>query len=661
MRLNHALKAVNQEPVDPNFSNVSLLLHGDGTNGTQNNTFVDSSSNNFTITRNGNATQGTFTPFSQPAGAWSNSFAKNDSWLTVPANAALAFGTGDFTIEFWTNYNDTTCGFIDMRGASPTNPNFAIYAASGSIKVDIGTTNRISTTTPTVNVWNHIALTRSGADLKLFVNGTQSGSTASDSTNVSTAQITYIGTIGGGTTTYDINGYISNLRILKGTALYTANFTPPTALLTAITNTQLLTCQDNRFKDNSANNFAITVAGSPAASPVSPFAPSASYSPSVNGGSLYFDGSADYLSCPSSTAYDFGTGDFTIELFAYRTGAGTGDRFLISRGNSTNFLLRWTTGGSLQFYINGSLKLAYTFAFALNTWCHIAVTRSGTDLRMYVDGVSVANTTDSTSFSTSANTVVIGDQAGFDSFAGYISNARILKGTAQYTGASFTPPTAPLTAITNTQLLLSGTNAGIFDNAAKNDLETVANAQISTTQKKYGTGSMYFDGTGDWLLVPNLNRIAPMTGNWTIEFWLNLVSLPAGTAYLFNQNASANYGTTIDMSSAGTLRFWLTTDGMSWIGGTYSGASSVNLSTATWYHVALVRNGTTVTLYIDGTSRASATGVTATYVYSDQATYVMGYGGLNPPVSYIDDFRITNGVARYTADFTPPTAAFPNR
>ncbi len=84
--------------VDAYFNRVTLLLPGNGTNGAQNNTFLDSSTNNFSITRNGNTTQGTFSPFSQTG--WSNYFDGSSS-LSYAANADFNFGTGTFTVEGW--------------------------------------------------------------------------------------------------------------------------------------------------------------------------------------------------------------------------------------------------------------------------------------------------------------------------------------------------------------------------------------------------------------------------------------------------------------------------------------------------------------------------------------------------------------------------------
>jgi hypothetical protein len=87
---------------DPYFNLTTLLLNTTATNGAQNNTFIDSSTNNYTITRNGNTTQGTYTPFSQAAGYWSNYFDGTAStYLSFPSNTAFAWGTGAYTVEGW--------------------------------------------------------------------------------------------------------------------------------------------------------------------------------------------------------------------------------------------------------------------------------------------------------------------------------------------------------------------------------------------------------------------------------------------------------------------------------------------------------------------------------------------------------------------------------
>jgi hypothetical protein len=101
---------------------------------------------------------------------------------------------------------------------------------------------------------------------------------------------------------------------------------------------------------------------------------------------------------------------------------------------------------------------------------------------------------------------------------------RLVKGTAVYSGATLTVPTTPLTAITNTSLLLDFTNAGIFDAATINDGQTVGNAQVSTTVAKFGTTSMSFDGTGDWLTIIDKPELRFGTAPFTVEGWINCSS-----------------------------------------------------------------------------------------------------------------------------------------
>ena len=97
-KIMQGIQAVSAVVTDAYFNLVTLLLPGNGTNGAQNNTFLDSSSNNFSITRNGNTTQGTFSPFSQTG--WGNYF-DTSSWLTIASNAAFNVFNGDMTIECW--------------------------------------------------------------------------------------------------------------------------------------------------------------------------------------------------------------------------------------------------------------------------------------------------------------------------------------------------------------------------------------------------------------------------------------------------------------------------------------------------------------------------------------------------------------------------------
>lgn len=222
-----------------------------------------------------------------------------------------------------------------------------------------------------------------------------------------------------------------------------------------------------------------------------------------------------------------------------------------------------------------------------------------------------------------------------------------------YTG-TFTPPTTPLTAITNTSLLLNFTNAGIFDAAMKSDMETVGNAQVSTAAAKYGTTSAAFDGNGDYLVAPSNSVFDLGAGNFTIECWFNANSFasPFGLVSRYAYSGSGS-GWLLQVRSATSIRFLVGND-------VYFDSTVSTMSTGTWYHVAAVRNGTTNTLYLNGTQVGQATGVAA---FADATTTTLQVGRTHTISDdfngYMDDLRITKGYARYTSNFTPPSAPLP--
>jgi hypothetical protein len=653
---------------DPYFQYNTMLLPGQGTNNTQNNSFLDSSGNGYNPSRSGETTQGTFTPFSGANGNWSNYFDGNGDFLTCPNNAAFDFASGDVTLEAWVYFNaissQTVVAAFATGGTGFTAWSFSINS-SGYLLMDtwVGGTEQFITATSNpvaANQWTHIAYTRASGTSRLFVNGASCSFSGSISQGInsggnltSIASSRYSGFEG------YLNGYISNCRVVKGVAVYTGNFTPPTAPLTAISGTSLLTCQSNRFVDNSTNAFTLTSNGNAAVTPFQPFgAPTSAYSAATNGGSGYFDGSGDYLDAGAQTAFAFGTGSWTVEAWVYVNSLASEILLFDTRSGASTAGVgcRIATDGTLSY--SGSANNALTTsAIKVNEWNHIAWSYDGTTLSGYINGSRGGTATPS--FNISQNNGVVG-RVGFSAAGymnGYIGGLRVVKGTAVYSGTSFTVPTAPLTAITNTSLLLNFTNAGIIDNAQDNDLITFADAKISTAQFKWGTSSISFDGTGDYLIPSSstTNLQAFGTGDFTIEFWF--YSNNSGSQQmLYDSRPASTNGNYISLYKSSSNVLELYVNSATRITGTATIAAN------TWYHVALSRTGGGTKLYVNGNQTGSTYADTTNYLNASNRPVIASDGatlGNIPLNGYIQDLRITKGYARYPYNFTAPTAALP--
>jgi len=182
-------------------------------------------------------------------------FNGSSEYIATGANATLAPGTNDFTLEAWINpdtwgandaFYQTESGGLEVYA---TTNYIGVKAAGGSVLCE--TSSR-----PTLNVWTHVAVSRSGTTLKIFFNGAEVGS-ATNSTDFTATGSTFIGAGSG-----YFDGTVSNLRLVVGTALYTASFVPPSAALTNVTNTKLLCCQSNSSATAAAVLSGTTLSGS---------------------------------------------------------------------------------------------------------------------------------------------------------------------------------------------------------------------------------------------------------------------------------------------------------------------------------------------------------------------------------------------------------------
>jgi hypothetical protein len=598
--------------------------------------------------------------------------------LTFPATG-LPTGSPVYTIECWFNSSSLVKQTIIWWGSNATNQSLGFgVLATGYLQCFWFSNDLLATTGNTITgTWNHIATTFDGTTRRLFLNGIIVASDTPTGHAIPTGTTAYISKTSFDTTY--ISGNISNLRVISGTALYTSNFTPPTGPLSAIAGTVLLTAQNSTFTDASTLSNVISVSGNVQVKEFTPFVfgsvqslTSNTYTTNLVGGSVYFNGSSSYLTAPSNTAFAPGTGAFTLEMWIYWTGAYATTTRLVSFYTGGIIVYPNTSGNLIYGVYAGTTYITSSATIPLNSWVHVAVVRSGIISTMYFNGVSVgSSSTDTANYSQAG--AWIGSDNGTYFWTGYISNLRMINGAALYS-SNFIIPTAPpsvvapitvvstsTTTIASTSLLLLGTDTGIADQTSRNSLITYGTATVSASTFKYGAGSIYIPGTGNYVQTAGTNYWIPTTlSSFTVEAWIYMTQLPTSSSQpgMIGDmtGASGTNNWSFGPISTGALQFYW------WTGSTNLATGNTIMSTGTWTHVAASINSGTIGLFVNGVNQ-SITGSTVLTNRSSTLNYLtIGQwvpSGADQYYGYIDDLRITQGVARYStsSNFTPPGAA----
>ena len=644
------------ETADEDFELVTGLYHFNGSNAGNNNTILDSSGNSHSITRYGNVAQGTYTPFSAGTYDWSVFF-DGSSHLE---GSNFSYGANNFTVECFFYYTGNPSSASDHAAliSETTNTNTGLWSlrVTGGNKLQFevsGVVTLTGSTTISPGVWYHAAAVREGTSTnqtKLYLNGALEDTDTCATTFNAGGGVT-IGMSNDGSS-HPFEGYISGSKV-NASASYTSAFTPNwTNSYGGGGGGYGWHCYSNRLRDGAFGNELAT-SGNPKVEPFSPFTRTTAYSASAHSGSAWFDEAGDSIHA-NHADLALGTGDFSVQCWVYFTATPVAMGLFQLSNADLNSQVRGPaagvdgTTGRWGMYHGTSYAVHASEQPKAYSWYHVAFIRSSGTSKLYVDGVEKLSASDSTNY-TDTNWSIGGWYSSSYLLNGYISDFRIVKDNV-----STSRPSAPLTAITDTELLLNFTNASIIDSSAKNNVETQDLAQLSTSVKKFGTASGKFDGAGsDWLRTAN-PQISPRNlESWTIEFF---VYLNAHKNYNFIYSAAANIQ--IGVGSDEKLGCWII-GGNAYIVNNLPSTST--LDTETWYHVALVRSVSagTVTWFINGTASGQATSVTSPIDWNTNVSHVIGaYGGSTLWLNgYLDEFRITKK-ARYTSNFVAPTKEF---
>ena len=674
-------------------------------------------------------------------------FNGTNQYLTIARAAQFNYSTSDFTWEMWvyptsSTWTTDTMYFIDHGPA--VNQGTLHYTANKLVYYNYYnatnnppyTANALYPSLYTIgggsipaNTWTHIAVCRQNLVTNLFINGkivssgpdpynyaAQSGSPFTNPIVSPASQSVFIGARSDGN--YTFKGNISNVRIVNGVSVYNVgNFTPPVQPLPPIqTSNQigspskaifgsqtslLLNSQysSSFLNDSSYNNVTVTQQTTGQYPPSTYTMTNNSTNPfNSNGsiftpGSIYFNGTTQYLTVPANAVFAFGTGSFTVEAWVYLT---TLQDILVFDTRTSAA----TTG--IGFQINSSGVLCYiqatsttlgTSALTTGIWYHIAWVYNGTTVTGYVNGV--AGTPSTVSLSLTQNNASIG-RSGVSSasfMAGYLSNLRVIKDTAVYT-QNFTPTSGPFTTSqtfnqsgipscpvqsSQTELLLNTPANTSFLTDSSTNAFTVTNNGTATSNpfnpfsENYtilsNPGSLQLNGTTPQYATyaVNSNIVVATNQPFTIEFWMYTPTQV--------QTAPAIFSTTNNGGTTGHMAFFVGHAGLGianqyglyWVGmptGTGGSGTQTNLLTSTsnyitnaWTHIAIVRSGTSsVTMYINGVANATAT-YNAGVVFTNNTLYIGTSGDSllgSDYTGYISNFRWVNGVAVYTSNFVPP-------
>jgi len=667
-------------------------------NGTDASTTILDNYGGKTITVNGNAQLDTA---QKKFGLSSLLLDGNGDFLSVADNADFYYGSGDFTIDCQVRINSLpssgnyACVFAQRATSTSQNSlglfiknNSGTYQLYASFTYD-GTTEKTLVTDYAfaTGQFYHIEICREGNWLGYFVDGENIGSyyIGTNSLHNSTAEFK----IGGSdsTTANYLNGWIDDFRLSKGICRHTlVSYTPPTTAYTADIYDVLLLHMDGTndsttFTDSCGNNAKSVTANGNAQLDTA--------DKKFGSASILFDGNGDYLSLADSDDWSFGSDTFTIDFWFKPNAYPLNGYHIALYGQCDNIggVDPTNIGHSLQIYNdNGTYKLKFFYsidgsnllvlqgtASISGGWQHLAIVRYNGYLTLFVDGTTVASTTISGSLYNSTETLIIGAAKVSGSidryFSGWIDEFRISKGSARFT-TDFTPSVSEYSSDIYTKLLLhgNGTDASttITDSSgvATKTVTANGNAILKTSYgiaPKFGTGMAYFDGNGDYLTIADHDDFNFGNGDFTIDFWFYSLDVTSRhlTGILNSSVTLSSFVYLFEFTSGGKIQFQ-----------TYSGSTkyqitgTTTLSENTWYHIEVVRNNGNLNMYLNGNSEGTPlTNLSTNSINNGTTPLTIGRAGDYVVAGYyyygyIEEFRVSKGIARHTSAFTPSTSAY---
>jgi hypothetical protein len=557
---------------------------------------------------------------------YSVGFDGNGDYLSIGGGTDMELGTGDFTIETFVYFNSVSSGQIyEGRPNGVQGAYISIYMDNNSIVFYTDSATRITSSTLTAKQWYHIAAVRNSSTTTLYIDGTSAGTYADTSDYTVRTDGPVIG-ISRNLSNNPMNGYISNYRIVKGTAIYTSNFTPSTSALTSTTNTKLLCCNGSSPTSATTAPGTITFAGNVYTEEFGPFT-----GDDGAGGMVWFKSRSD--------AYDH---------YLFNTVAGINSNL----SSNTNAAQATTTSGDSNYnnmvtsfdnngyslgtsnIVNGSSTeyIGWTFGkkegfFDIVTWTGTGSYRTLDHNLGCVPGFIMVKKT-----SGSESWICWHRAMGSGSNAHYLKlDSSAAMGTD---GGGGSNPNASVNSVSSTQFTVGADNNGsggtwVAYLFAGGEPEAATARSLDFTPNAH-------------LTIGDHSDIKPGTSDFTLEAWIKPNTLASGAGFWRTLG-----GLTISKVSSGNLA--ISTDGSSTLAASHDPELNV------WTHVAVCRSGSTIRMFYNGIQVAEGSN---SVDYGGGGTLTAGHTAYYD--GSISNLRLVTGTALYTSSFRPTTEPLTN-
>lgn len=381
--------------------------------------------------------------------------------------------------------------------------------------------------------------------------------------------------------------------------------------------------------------------------------------------SILFDGTGDYITLDGNTDFALGGHDFTIDLWVRLNATGATQYLYDARAASGDVAgsLYVSSTNKVMYATAGTDRITGTTSLGTGSWYHVAVTRKNGSTKLWLNGAQEGSTyTDANVYIVGASRPAIasnGATINTNTFNGWLDEVRVINGAAMWDAAFTSRATPYYKPIAHLLLHGEGADASttILDSGdglySPHAITANGNAQIDTAQAKFGSASILFDGTGDYLALDGNLEFNIGTADFTLDLWIRLNASGSQQTILDFRSAAANeVRPELHINSSSILVYFVSNAAQI--------TGSTVLLTNTWYHVALARQGTSTKLFLNGAQEGSTYSDSNNYgtIGANKPRIGLDYNSANGLNGWLDEVRFLGGEAVWTTTFTPPTAPY---